>query len=72
MSHQTAPTPHKQAALLPSYGSITFAHLIENSSMDKITIPMFKSKGKTCMVEEPPHVKQLSLNQVCKIGLIEI
>ncbi len=21
------------------------------------------------MVEEPPHVKQLSLNQVCKIGL---
>jgi hypothetical protein len=31
---------------------------------------MLKSKGKTCMVEEPPHVKQLSLNHVCKKGLI--
>jgi hypothetical protein len=30
---------------------------------------MGKSKGETCMVEEPPHVKQLSLNHVCKIGL---
>jgi hypothetical protein len=29
---------------------------------------MFKSKGKTCMVEEPSHVKQLSLNHVSKIG----
>jgi hypothetical protein len=26
-------------------------------------------KGKTCMVEEPSHIKQLSLNHVCKIGL---
>jgi hypothetical protein len=31
---------------------------------------MLKSKGKTCMVEEPSHVKQLSLNHVCQIGLI--
>jgi hypothetical protein len=31
----------------------------------QFTIP----KGKTCMVEEPLHVKQLSLNQVCKIVL---
>jgi hypothetical protein len=30
---------------------------------------MLKSKGKTCMVEEPSHVKQLSLIHVCKIGL---
>ncbi len=30
---------------------------------------MLKRKGKTCMVEEPSHVKQLSLNHVCKIGL---
>jgi hypothetical protein len=30
---------------------------------------MIKSKGKTCMVEEPSNVKQLSLNHVCKIGL---
>ncbi len=32
---------------------------------------MWKSKGKSCMVEEPSHVKQLSLNHVCKIGLKE-
>jgi hypothetical protein len=30
---------------------------------------VLKSKGKTCMVEEPSHIKQLSLNHVCKIGL---
>jgi hypothetical protein len=28
-----------------------------------------KRKEKTCIVEEPSHVKQLSLNHVCKIGL---
>jgi hypothetical protein len=30
---------------------------------------MLKIKGKTCMVEEPLHVKQLSLIQAYKIGL---
>jgi hypothetical protein len=30
---------------------------------------VLKSKGKTCMAEEPSHVKQLSLNHVNKIGL---
>jgi hypothetical protein len=30
---------------------------------------MEKIKGKTCMVEQPSHVKQLSRNHVCKIGL---
>jgi hypothetical protein len=30
---------------------------------------MLKSKGKTYMVEEPSHLKQMSLNHVCKIGL---
>ncbi len=31
---------------------------------------MWKSRGKPVhMVEEPSHVKQLSLNHVCKIGL---
>ncbi len=30
---------------------------------------MLKSKEKTCMVKEPSHVKQLSLNHMCKIGL---
>jgi hypothetical protein len=30
---------------------------------------VLKSKGKTSMVEEPSHIKQLSLNHVCKIGL---
>jgi hypothetical protein len=34
------------------------------------TIPISKSKGKSCMVEEPSHAKQLSLNQVSKIVLI--
>ncbi len=33
-------------------------------------MPVLKSKGKTCIVEEPSHVKQLSLNHVGKIGLI--
>jgi hypothetical protein len=28
-----------------------------------------KSKGKSCMVLDPSHVKQLSLIHVCKIGL---
>jgi hypothetical protein len=28
---------------------------------------MLKSKGKTCMVNGPSHVKQLSLIHVCKI-----
>jgi hypothetical protein len=28
-----------------------------------------KSKGETCMVQEPSHVKQLSPIHVCKIGL---
>jgi hypothetical protein len=30
---------------------------------------MLKSKGKTCMVEEPSHVKQLSLNHVYQTEL---
>jgi hypothetical protein len=30
---------------------------------------MQKNNGKTCMVGEPSHVKQISLNHVCKIGL---
>jgi hypothetical protein len=34
-----------------------------------ISIAMLKSKGKSCMVDEPSPVKQLFLNQVCKIGL---
>ncbi len=31
-----------------------------------------KSKEKNCVVEELSHVKQLSLNDVCKIGLKSI
>ncbi len=30
-----------------------------------------KKQGKTGMVDEPSHVKLLSLNQVCKIGLTQ-
>ncbi len=51
------------------YGRIIFIHLEKNSSMVTITIPVLKSKWKTCMVEEPSHVKQLTLNHVCEIGL---
>ncbi len=29
---------------------------------------MLKGKGKTHMVEKPSHVKQFSLNHLCKIG----
>jgi hypothetical protein len=31
---------------------------------------MLRSKGKTLMVEEPSHVKQLSLNHACKTGFM--
>ncbi len=71
MNHQTAPHPPLQAAhpLPPVYGSITFTHLKENFCMVKLPYLCKKSKGKTCMVGEPSHVKQLSLNNVCEIGL---
>ncbi len=32
---------------------------------------MSKIKGKSCVVEEPSHVKQVFLNQECKIGSID-
>jgi hypothetical protein len=70
MSHQTAPTPHYRQPCPSLYGSITFAHLEENSTMVKLSYMCKKSKGKTCIVEEPSYVKQLSLYHVCKIGLI--
>jgi hypothetical protein len=45
-------------------------YLIQNwSPRNSHSCVHLKSKGKTCMVEEPSHVKQLSLNHVCKIGL---
>jgi hypothetical protein len=31
---------------------------------------MLKIKRETCMGYKPSHVKQLSLNHVCKIGMI--
>jgi hypothetical protein len=45
--------------------------LLERVLMDKMPYPMLKSKGKSCMVLDPSHVKQLSLIHVCKIGLTE-
>jgi hypothetical protein len=52
------------------YGRITYTHLKENSILVNLhTYAILKSKGKTCMVEEPSYVKQLSLNHVCKIWL---
>jgi hypothetical protein len=43
--------------------------LKDNSSITSITISVLKSKGKICMVQEPSHAKQLSLNRVCGIWL---
>jgi hypothetical protein len=64
MRHQThVPTPTPGSPPPLCICRITFTHLEQISSM-------VKSKGKTCMVEEPLHVKQLSLSNVCKIGLI--
>ncbi len=65
------PPPPTTVSLTPlcTYGSITFTHLKENFSIVKLPYLCKKSKGKTCMVGEPSHVKQLSLNIVCKIGL---
>ncbi len=54
------PQPPLQAALPPHpplYGSITITRLEENSCMARLTYM------------EPSHVKQLSLNHLCKIGL---
>jgi hypothetical protein len=60
MSHQTSPL----------YGSRTFTQLEENLVwLNYHTYVKKQSKGKTYMVEEPSHIKQLSLNHVCKIGL---
>ncbi len=62
MSHHTAPTTQYRQASPPLYSSITFTHLEENSSKVKL-------HNLTCMDDEPSHVKQLSPNHVCKIGL---
>ncbi len=52
------PQPPLQAALPPPlYGSITITRLEENSCMARLPYM------------EPSHVKQLSLNHLCKIGL---
>jgi hypothetical protein len=68
LSHQAAPTPQYRQPSPHVYGSITFTHLKENFSMVKLPYLCKKSKGP-CMVGEPSHVKQLSLNHVCEIGL---
>jgi hypothetical protein len=67
MSHQTSPTPHHRQHSPVLYGSITFTHLEENSSMVKIP---HKAIGNSCVVEELSHLKQLPLSHVCKLGLI--
>ncbi len=56
-------------AVLIGWGSITFTHLKENSCIVKLPYPILKCKGKTGMVQETSHVKQLSPIHVCKIGL---
>ncbi len=63
------PSQHYRQPSLPLYGSITFTHWEENSSLVKLPYLYKNPKEKTGMVEEPSHVNQLILNHVCKIGL---
>jgi hypothetical protein len=67
------PHPLLQPALPPLYGSITCTHFGEKCRIVKLKLPYLckKEKEKMCMVEEPSHVKQLSLSHVGKIGLIQ-
>ncbi len=44
-------------------------HMLENCTMSGYRAITMSSICKTCMVKEPSHVKQLSLDHVCKIGL---
>ncbi len=59
MSHQTAPPP-MQPCLPPFVWQHNLPHLEENFSMVKLPHPMLKCIGKTQMVEEPSHVKDIS------------
>jgi hypothetical protein len=65
-----SPPPPPPAPPRPP-GMDTEPSLLERELMDKMPYPMLKSKGKSCMVLDPSHVKQLSLIHVCKIGLKE-
>jgi hypothetical protein len=60
------PTP-TTATPLSFIGSITF-NIWKSNLVWLIAISHFKKQRKNRMVEEPSHVKQLSLSQVCKIG----
>jgi hypothetical protein len=63
------PTPHYRQPS-PHFVWQQYLHPLERELLyGLITIPIFKSKGETCMVQEPSHVKQLSPIHVCKIGL---
>ncbi len=71
MSYLTAPTPHHRQ---PSPFSVWQYNLQPFERKLKTVICLnyhtyVKKQGKTCMVEEPLHVKQLSLNHMHKIGL---
>jgi hypothetical protein len=69
MSHYTAPTPHYRQPS-PHFVWQHYLHPFERELLyGEITIPILKNKGETCMVQEPSHVKQLSLKHVFKIGL---
>jgi hypothetical protein len=63
------PHPPLQAAL-PHFVWQHYLHPFERELLyGSITTPILKSKGETCMVQEPSHVKQLSPIHVCKTGL---
>ncbi len=65
------PNPPLQATLPPSVWQHNLHLHGRKLKYGWITKPLLKSKGDTGVVEEPSHVKQLSLNQMCKIGLIQ-
>ncbi len=61
MSHLTAPIPRTRQPPPPPVSQNNLQPFEEDFSVVK--------KGETPMVEEPSHVEQLSLSDVCKIGL---
>ncbi len=69
MSHQSAPLPHYRQPSPHLYGSVTCT--IWKRTLVWLNYHTYVKKlWETCMVEEPSHVKPLSLNHPCKIGLI--
>ncbi len=57
--------PQIQQILVCKFADLQFAEHISGPPHPCL----FQKARKSCMVEEPTHIKQLSVNHVCKIGL---